>query len=159
MLGETCLSVNPILIKAACIQSLKLVGLAIVLMCWRLVAQHTFPIFCSLTFTCGTVALVPLLVLSGRRLLDRRPNAERAALLTIPIHYLEMFLLGCAMLVFCLLFFVGALRLQSLHAILWTILWFSPAWIFYVRLYEERELELRFGRAYLNYKAREPFFF
>jgi protein-S-isoprenylcysteine O-methyltransferase Ste14 len=63
------------------------------------------------------------------------------------------------MLLCCLLFFiVGAVWLQSLHAVLWTILWLTPAWILYVRLYEERELELRFGESYLRYKAQTPFF-
>jgi protein-S-isoprenylcysteine O-methyltransferase Ste14 len=28
----------------------------------------------------------------------------------------------------------------------------------YVRLYEERELEIRFGQAYLSYRAHAPFF-
>jgi protein-S-isoprenylcysteine O-methyltransferase Ste14 len=52
----------------------------------------------------------------------------------------------------------GAVWLQSLHAILWTTLWLAPAWILFVRLYEERELEIRFGEPYLQYKARTPFF-
>jgi len=63
------------------------------------------------------------------------------------------------MLLSSLLFFiVGAVWRQSLHAILWAVLWLSPAWVLYVRLYEERELEVRFGEAYLRYKARTPFF-
>lgn len=33
----------------------------------------------------------------------------------------------------------------------------SPGWIFSVRMYEERELEIRFGRAYRGYRARTPF--
>ena len=32
------------------------------------------------------------------------------------------------------------------------------AWILFVRIYEERELEIRFGESYLRYKARTPFF-
>ena len=60
---------------------------------------------------------------------------------------------------FSLLFFIdGALWLQSLHALLWTTLWFTPAWILFVRLYEERELEIRFGESYLRYKAQTRFF-
>jgi protein-S-isoprenylcysteine O-methyltransferase Ste14 len=165
----------------------------------------------------------------GRWLLNRRPTTERAALLTIPVHYLEMILLGCPLIVafhftqaypiasipfpraisfpalrvlgvlatltvlnlaigglglpfaavpskklatswlyarcrnpmglFSLLFFIdGALWLQSLHAALWTTLWLTPAWILFVRLYEERELEIRFGESYLRYKAQTPFF-
>ena len=52
----------------------------------------------------------------------------------------------------------GALWLQSLHALLWATLWLAPAWILFVLLYEERELEIRFGESYLQYKARTPFF-
>jgi protein-S-isoprenylcysteine O-methyltransferase Ste14 len=33
----------------------------------------------------------------------------------------------------------------------------TPGWIFFVRVYEERELELRFGRSYLEYRQRVPF--
>jgi protein-S-isoprenylcysteine O-methyltransferase Ste14 len=215
--------------KTACILTAKLAGLAVVFLCWRWAAHQTFPFFWSVAVVWGGVALVPLLAAIGRWLLDCRPTAERATLLTIPIHYLEMILLGCAlivafrfaqahpiaaipfpraisfpllqllsllatltvlnlaigglglpfaavlsktlattwlyarcrnpMLLCCLLFFVvGAVWLQSLHALLWTILWLTPAWILYVRLYEERELELRFGESYLRYKSQTPFF-
>jgi protein-S-isoprenylcysteine O-methyltransferase Ste14 len=215
--------------KSAYILTLKLAGLLAVVLCWRLAAQHTLPFFWSVALVWGAVALVPLLAAIGRWLLDRRPTAERAMLLTVPIHYMEMILLGCAlivafrftqahpiapipfpraisfpvlqifgalamltvlnlairglglpfaavlskklttgwlyarcrnpMLLSCLLFFVaGAVWLQSLHAVLWTILWLAPAWILYVRIYEERELELRFGESYLRYKAQTPFF-
>ncbi|MBZ5680493.1 MAG: hypothetical protein LAO24_10340 [Acidobacteriia bacterium] len=215
--------------KTACIFTLKLVGLAVVVQCWRLAAHYTLPFFWSVAVVWGAVALVPLLAAIGRCLLDSRPTPERATLLTIPIHYLEMILLGCAlvvafrftqahpiafipfpraisfpvlqilgalatltvlnlaiqglglpfaavlsrrlatswlyarcrnpMLLSCLLFFItGAVWLQSLHAVLWTVLWLSPAWILYVRLYEERELELRFGEPYLRYRAQTPFF-
>jgi protein-S-isoprenylcysteine O-methyltransferase Ste14 len=215
--------------KTACILTVKLAGLAVVFLCWRWATRQTFPFFWSIAVVWGGVALVPLLAAIGRWLLDRRPTAERATLLTIPIHYLEMILLGCdlivafrftqahpiaaipfpraisfpllrllsvlatftvlnlaigglglpfaavlskklattwlyarcrnPMLLSCLLFFVvGAVWLQSLHALLWTILWLTPAWILYIRLYEERELELRFGESYLRYKAQTPFF-
>jgi len=216
--------------KTACILTLKLAGLAVVYLCWRLAARSTFPFFWSVALVWGGVALVPLLAAIGRWLLDRRPTPERAMLLTIPIHYLEMILLGCVlivafrftqahpiaripfpraisvpimqllgvlatltvlnlairglglpfatalsrklatnwlyarcrnpMLLSTLLFFIaGAVWLQSLHAVLWAIPWLSPAWILYVRLYEERELELRFGESYLRYKAQTSFFF
>jgi len=215
--------------KAFSILILKLAGLALVLLCWRLVSRHAFSFLWSVVLMWGTVALVPVLAIVGRWLLDRHPTPERAALLTIPIHYLEGILLGSAlvvafrftqahpmghvgvpraisspllkvlgvfatltvlnlairglglpfaavlskrlasdwlyarsrnpMLLSSLLFFiVGAVWLQSLHAILWAVLWLSPAWMLYVRLYEERELEVRFGDAYLRYKARTPFF-
>jgi protein-S-isoprenylcysteine O-methyltransferase Ste14 len=47
--------------------------------------------------------------------------------------------------------------LQSLHVVLWAAAWLSPAWLIFVRVYEERELELRFGTPYLDYKRRTPF--
>jgi protein-S-isoprenylcysteine O-methyltransferase Ste14 len=208
---------------------LKLAGLAVVVVCGRLAFDHSFSVFWDIALMWGSVALVPFLAACGRWFLDRRPTPERARLLTIPIHYLEMILLGCAlivafpvthahpivrvpfpralswpamqilaiaatltvlnlaigglglpfaavlsrklatswlyrhsrnpMLLSCLLFFiVAAVWLQSLHAILWTILWLAPAWILYVRIYEERELEVRFGESYIRYKARTPFF-
>ena len=52
----------------------------------------------------------------------------------------------------------GAVWLRSPHALLWTILWLAPAWILFVKFYEERELEIRFGEPYLQCKARTPFF-
>jgi protein-S-isoprenylcysteine O-methyltransferase Ste14 len=47
--------------------------------------------------------------------------------------------------------------LQSLHVVLWAAAWLSPAWLIFVRVYEERELELRFGAPYLDYKRQTPF--
>lgn len=54
-----------------------------------------------------------------------------------------------------LLLSVG-LRYRSLWFVLWVILIVSPGWIFFVRIYEERELEIRFGTSYRKYKARTP---
>jgi len=208
---------------------LKLAGLAVVFGCLRLAFRFRFSAFWDIALIWGFVALVPLLAVAGRWLLNRRPTPERAQLLTIPVHYLEMILLGCALIVAfrvtqaypivrvpfpraitwpamrvlsivatitvlnlaisglglpfatvlsrklatswlyrrsrnpmvlsCMLFFiVAAVWLQSLHAILWTILWLTPAWILLVRIYEERELEVRFGDSYVQYKAKTPFF-
>jgi len=207
----------------------KLAGLAVVAACLRLAFRSTFSPFCDIALMWVLVALVPLLAWAARGLLNRRPTADRATLLTIPIHYLEMILLGSAGIIafratqvhpiarvpfpqsiswplmqifgvvatltvlnlaisglglpfaavlskklatswlyrrsrnpmglFTLLFCIAAaLWMQSLHAILWTVLWLAPAWILYVRIYEERELEVRFGESYLQYKSRTPFF-
>ena len=215
--------------KKASIFALKLAGLAVVILCWYLVAQHTFSFFWSVALVWGGVALVPPVAAIGRWSLDRRPTSQRANLLTIVIHYVEIILLGCALIVAfrftqaypiaripfprtisfpvvqflgaltmltilnlaieglgapfaaaptrkvatgwlyarcrnpmvlsgLLCFIAGAVWLQSLHAVLWTTLWLTPAWILFVRLYEERELEIRFGESYLRYKARTPFF-
>ena len=48
---------------------------------------------------------------------------------------------------------------QSTLFILWVLLLFTPAILFFVKVYEERELEFRFGQSYLDYKARTPMLF
>lgn len=213
----------------AWILGLKLAVIALVVGCLQFTANQTFSFFWSIVLAWGGIALVPIVAIGGRWLLDRRPTIQRAAALTLVVHCLEMILLGCAVIVafrltqacpiaripfpreislpavqitgalalltmvnlaigglglpfaamptrrvasgwlyarcrnpmglFGLLCCIaGAVWLQSLHALLWTILWLAPAWILFVRLYEERELEIRLGEAYLRYKARTPFF-
>jgi protein-S-isoprenylcysteine O-methyltransferase Ste14 len=46
---------------------------------------------------------------------------------------------------------------QSLYFILWVILLEAPSWIYFLKVYEERELEIRFGASYVEYKAKTPF--
>jgi protein-S-isoprenylcysteine O-methyltransferase Ste14 len=48
---------------------------------------------------------------------------------------------------------------QSLSFVLWSLLLFTPALLFFVKVYEERELEIRFGASYLEYKSRTPMLF
>jgi protein-S-isoprenylcysteine O-methyltransferase Ste14 len=48
---------------------------------------------------------------------------------------------------------------QSVLFVLWALILFSPALLFFVKVYEERELELRFGASYLEYKSRTPMLF
>lgn len=48
---------------------------------------------------------------------------------------------------------------QSALFVLWALLLFTPALLFFVKVYEERELEIRFGASYLEYKARTPMLF
>ena len=45
---------------------------------------------------------------------------------------------------------------QSLSFVLWVLILFTPALLFFVKTYEERELEVRFGASYIEYKARTP---
>ncbi len=45
---------------------------------------------------------------------------------------------------------------QSAAFVLWALVVFAPALLFFVKRFEERELELRFGASYLEYKARTP---
>jgi len=215
--------------KRAWILVLKLVGIAVVYCCWQFTANQSFSFFWSVVWVWGGIALVPLVALVGRWLLDRRPTIERAAVLSLLVHFSEAILLGCALIVafrfarvypivripfprevsllavritgalailtvvnlaigglglpfaaaqsrkiaskwlyarcrnpmgfYSLLCCIAAsLWLQSLHALLWTVLWLAPAWILFVLVYEERELEIRFGESYLQYKARTPFF-
>jgi len=48
---------------------------------------------------------------------------------------------------------------QSALFVVWVIVVFAPALLFFVRVYEERELEIRFGASYLEYRSRTPFLF
>lgn len=49
------------------------------------------------------------------------------------------------------------LYLQSALFVLWVIGLVAPAWIAFLKVYEERELEIRFGSAYRAYRANTPF--
>jgi protein-S-isoprenylcysteine O-methyltransferase Ste14 len=46
---------------------------------------------------------------------------------------------------------------QSALFLLWVLILFAPALLFFIRVYEERELEIRFGEAYRRYRASTPF--
>lgn len=48
---------------------------------------------------------------------------------------------------------------QSVLFVLWALILFAPALLVFVKVYEERELEFRFGTSYLEYKARTPLLF
>jgi protein-S-isoprenylcysteine O-methyltransferase Ste14 len=48
---------------------------------------------------------------------------------------------------------------QSTLFVLWVLILFTPALLAFVKVYEERELEIRFGASYLEYKSRTPMFF
>jgi protein-S-isoprenylcysteine O-methyltransferase Ste14 len=48
---------------------------------------------------------------------------------------------------------------QSALFELWVLILFTPALLFFVKVYEERELEFRFGASYLEYKSRTPMLF
>jgi len=45
---------------------------------------------------------------------------------------------------------------QSVLFVLWVFVLFAPALLAFVTIYEERELEIRFGASYLEYKSRTP---
>ena len=48
---------------------------------------------------------------------------------------------------------------QSVLFVLWVLILFVPALLVFVKVYEERELEFRFGASYLEYKSRTPMLF
>ena len=48
---------------------------------------------------------------------------------------------------------------QSTLFVLWVLILFAPALLFFVKVYEERELEFRFGASYLEYRSRTPMLF
>jgi protein-S-isoprenylcysteine O-methyltransferase Ste14 len=51
----------------------------------------------------------------------------------------------------------AALYLQSLWFALWVLLLATPAWIYFLKTYEEKELGWRFGESYRKYRASTPF--
>jgi protein-S-isoprenylcysteine O-methyltransferase Ste14 len=48
---------------------------------------------------------------------------------------------------------------QSTFFVLWVLFLFGPALLVIVKVYEERELEIRFGASYLEYKSKTPMLF
>ena len=54
----------------------------------------------------------------------------------------------------CLLSF--GVWIRSTLFLVWALLLVTPAWLVFLKTYEERELEIRFGKPYLDYKARTP---
>ena len=46
----------------------------------------------------------------------------------------------------------------SVWFLVWLAISVSPGWIFFAKVYEERELELRFGQSYVEYRQRTPMF-
>ena len=48
---------------------------------------------------------------------------------------------------------------QSVLFVLWVLIMFAPALLFFVKVYEEQELEIRFGASYLEYKSKTPMLF
>ena len=64
------------------------------------------------------------------------------------------------MLLAVLAFFISlGIWFQSVLFVLWVIILFAPALLVFVKVYEERELEIRFGASYLEYKSRTPMLF
>ncbi|MCL5429139.1 MAG: hypothetical protein M1347_04960 [Chloroflexi bacterium] len=49
------------------------------------------------------------------------------------------------------------LWLQSALFVLWVLFWLTPAFVFFLKVFEEHELEIRLGKPYLAYRAKTPF--
>ncbi len=63
------------------------------------------------------------------------------------------------MILSALAFLIGlGLWLHSGLFLIWVLAVVSPALLVFLTIYEERELEIRFGQAYLDYKAKTPRF-
>jgi protein-S-isoprenylcysteine O-methyltransferase Ste14 len=58
----------------------------------------------------------------------------------------------------CFLLSLG-IWFQSALFVLWALILVSPALLFFLKVYEERELEIRFGASYLEYKSRTAMLF
>lgn len=64
------------------------------------------------------------------------------------------------MVLAALVFFLSlGIWFQSTLFVLWVLILFAPALLFFVKVYEERELEFRFGASYLEYKSKTPMLF
>jgi protein-S-isoprenylcysteine O-methyltransferase Ste14 len=64
------------------------------------------------------------------------------------------------MVLAALSFFVSlGIWFRSALFVLWVLVLISPALLFFVKVFEERELELRFGPSYLEYRSRTPMLF
>jgi protein-S-isoprenylcysteine O-methyltransferase Ste14 len=50
----------------------------------------------------------------------------------------------------------AGLWLRSLLFVLWVVVVVLPVMLMYLKVYEERELAIRFGESYLDYKAKTP---
>jgi protein-S-isoprenylcysteine O-methyltransferase Ste14 len=64
-------------------------------------------------------------------------------------------------MVLAVLFFLLSLGIwfKSMLFVLWVLIIFTPALLFFVKVFEERELEFRFGISYLEYRSRTPMLF
>jgi protein-S-isoprenylcysteine O-methyltransferase Ste14 len=51
------------------------------------------------------------------------------------------------------------LWIRSALFLVWVLSLVTPAWLVFLKVYEERELEIRFGEPYLDYRARTPMLF
>jgi protein-S-isoprenylcysteine O-methyltransferase Ste14 len=55
-----------------------------------------------------------------------------------------------------LFFFSIGIWIRSAPFDLWVVFLLLPFWLFSLKVYEERELEIRFGASYLEYNSKTP---
>jgi protein-S-isoprenylcysteine O-methyltransferase Ste14 len=55
--------------------------------------------------------------------------------------------------------FSAGLWIRSGFFLLWMLLLITPVWLWLVKVFEERELEIRFGSSYREYKSKTPMLF
>lgn len=64
------------------------------------------------------------------------------------------------MVLAALAFFVSlGIWFQSALFVLWVLILFTPALLFFIKVFEERELEFRFGASYREYRSKTPMLF
>jgi protein-S-isoprenylcysteine O-methyltransferase Ste14 len=209
---------------------IRIIAFLLVLYLWSWVIDQRVSSAANLSIIVGGVLLVFPAAWLGRRLLDGKPTAGRAAWITTFVHYAVVIMCGVSILRavttyeewsgwtlpvprevgLALAFVTGAASLlavanlalrglgapfaialsrklaadglyawtrnpmvlatlafflslgiwfQSALFLLWVLVLLVPALLFIVRVFEERELELRFGMPYLEYKSRTPMLF
>lgn len=204
-------------------------GTAFAIVAWYGLAANRIDGISNTTVAVGGMLVLVPVVWLGRRALDARPTAERAAWVTTGVHTAFMTLAGLAiigatrasvapafttwqlpvaselgmivavagslgvvaamvnlalqghgapwaialsrrvavggiyrwtrnpMVLSALIGLVGlALWLRSPFLLIWTLALFMPWGIFFLKFYEERELEIRLGPSYVAYRARTP---
>ena len=77
---------------------LKLLCLIIIIMLLSWQADHAFSLAASMGLLIGSVLLYFPLCYLGRKLLDARPTADRAAQVNVIIHFPLVYLLGIAII-------------------------------------------------------------
>lgn len=206
---------------------LRFALLGLIWLIWLWALNQPFSSIKNLSIIVGGLLLVFPLVWFGRKILDRKPTANRATRITTFVHYSLGILIGVPIcrallthqdwsgltlpipveiglllviitgivlfltivnlalkgfgapfaialtrklavdwmyawtrnpMVLAALAFLVSLGIwfQSALFLLWVVILFAPALLFFVKVYEERELEIRFGVSYKEYKSKTP---
>lgn len=116
--------------------------------------QISFAIYLSLFILSAIVGLPGIAGLASRKAGPLRLMTKRFIKSGIRRY------LGNPMSLGGYLFLIGyAIAFSSSYLLLVSLVGIIPAHIFYLKIYEEKELELKFGKEYLKYKKEVPFLF